>query len=269
MLSPDAPATPWVLGLVAFALVVLLAIRAIRKDRTEYQQFKRLTDSGQRQRMLRRWLLASFTTFGGASVLILLLAWQFVPLFLQSVNRWAVIRTLRSWFADNYEVAGGVIIGFVIAFLALTAVAIVAARREKEVPTIGDIRAILPRNRQELAIAAVMSINAGLVEEVLMRLALPALLFGATGSAIIAVVTSILFFGALHVYQGPLGILGTTIVGAVMMALYLLTGNILVPIVVHALIDLRSLVLIPVLVYRVHTKSATSDVREEDPTSAI
>jgi uncharacterized protein len=269
MLSPDSPATQWVLGLVALALVVLLAIRAIRKDRTEYQQFKLFTDSGQRQRMLRRWLLASFATFGGASVLILLLTWQFVPLFLRAVNRWGVTRNLRSWFSDNYEVAGGVIIGFVIAFLALTAVAIVAARREKEVPTIGDIRAILPRNRQELVIAAVISINAGVVEELLMRLALPALLFGATGSAIIAVAASILFFGLLHVYQGPLGILGTTIVGAIMMALYLLTGNILVPIVVHALIDLRSLVLIPVLVYRVHTKSATSEAREEDPTSAI
>jgi uncharacterized protein len=254
MLSPGSPYTPWVLGAVALALVALLAIRAFRKDRTEYRRFKTFTDTADRQRMLRRWLLASFTTFGGASVVLLLLAWQFVPLLLEKVGEWPFIRAYKSWFANADGLAIGLVIGVAVGIVALTVVAAIAARREKQVPAVGDIQAMLPRNRQELFITGVMSINAGIVEEVLLRLALPALLFGATGSAAFAVIASIVFFGLLHVYQGPWGILGTTFVGAVMMGLYLVTGSIFVPIVVHALIDLRSLVLIPVLVFRVHEK---------------
>ena len=46
-------------------------------------------------------------------------------------------------------------------------------------------------------------------------------------------------------YQGVVGVVSTTIVGAVMMLIYVVTGTIVVPIVLHALFDLRSLVLIP------------------------
>ena len=265
MLSPESPFTPWILGLAALLLVALLAIRAIRKDRTEYQHFKTLTDSADRQRMYRKWLRASFLGFGGASVVILLLGWQFVPKLLATVGDWAIISAYRTWFATTGGVGIGVVVGLIVGFLLLTAVAALAARRDKDVPSIGDIQAMLPRNRQELVLTGLMSINAGVVEELLMRLALPALLFGATGNAALAIVLSILLFGALHVYQGVWGVLGTTVIGAVMMALYLVTGSILVPMDVHACIDLRSLVVIPVLVYRVHNKSAND--AEEIPSA--
>jgi membrane protease YdiL (CAAX protease family) len=42
------------------------------------------------------------------------------------------------------------------------------------------------------------------------------------------------------------------LIGALMMALFVASGSIVVPMLVHALIDLRSLVLIPVAVLRVH-----------------
>jgi membrane protease YdiL (CAAX protease family) len=70
------------------------------------------------------------------------------------------------------------------------------------------------------------------------------------------VIASIVLFGGLHLYQGAWGILGSMAIGALLMVLYLATGNILAPIIAHALIDLRSLVLIPVIVFRVHTKAA-------------
>ena len=47
-------------------------------------------------------------------------------------------------------------------------------------------------------------------------------------------------------------VVSTTIVGAVMMLIYVVTGTIVVPIVLHALFDLRSLVLIPMAVHDVH-----------------
>src|SRR5690606_2085221 len=109
-----------------------------------------------------------------------------------------------------------------------------------------------PRNRQELRIGALLSLNAGLVEELLFRLALPTLLYALTGSALAAVVASVLVFGGLHAYQGVVGVLGTTAVGAVMMAILALTGSVVWPIALHALFNLRSLVLLPMVVHGVH-----------------
>ena len=118
--------------------------------------------------------------------------------------------------------------------------------------TVGDIKSMLPRNRQELRLGALLSINAGIVEELVFRFALPAAIYGASGNAIAAVLASVLLFGALHLYQGIPGVVGTAIVGLVMMAFYVVSGTIIVPIVLHALFDLRSLVLLPMAVYRVH-----------------
>ena len=119
-------------------------------------------------------------------------------------------------------------------------------------PTIGDIGALLPRNRAELWFGAALSINAGVVEELLFRLALPALVFGVTGNAVLAVVGSVLLFAALHSYQGIAGSGGSLLIGSLLMLLFLATGSILWPILAHALFDLRSLVLIPMAVYGVH-----------------
>jgi uncharacterized protein len=125
------------------------------------------------------------------------------------------------------------------------------------IPTIGDVQALLPRNRAELPYGAALSINAGIVEELLFRLAMPALIFAFTNNVVISVVGSVVVFGALHAYQGIAGVVGATVIGAVLMAVYLGTESIVVAIVVHALFDLRSLVLIPVLVTRAHRIPAT------------
>jgi membrane protease YdiL (CAAX protease family) len=142
--------------------------------------------------------------------------------------------------------------GLAIALVGGTVLAVVLARNAGEVPTIGDIGALLPRNRAELGYGAALSVNAGVVEELLFRLAVPALVFGASGSAPVAVIASLLLFGALHFYQGWPGVVGAVAIGALLMTLYLATGSILVPIVAHVLVDLRSLVLIPMLVFGVH-----------------
>jgi membrane protease YdiL (CAAX protease family) len=84
------------------------------------------------------------------------------------------------------------------------------------------------------------------VEELLFRLALPALLFGVLGSGPLAFGIAALLFGALHLYQGPLGILFAFILGLMFTLLYVVSGSIVWPILLHALIDLRSLVLIPI-----------------------
>lgn len=259
MLSPDWPVTRWILGVVLLALLAVLVLRAVRRDRRDYQRFKGFTETADRQRMYRRWLLEAFAVFGVASAVILLLAWRFVGALLGEVRLWPVAR----WFSGLLSSTGALIPGLALALAAVlivgTVVAVLLARRSlladgEDVPTIGDIGALLPRNRRELLYGAGLSLNAGIFEELLFRLGVPALVFAITGSAIVAVVGGVLLFAALHSYQGVPGIAGALIIGTLLMLLYLTTGSIVVPIVAHALLDLRSLVLIPLVVYGVHRR---------------
>lgn len=256
MLDPAWASTPVILWVALVGLLALLVVRTVRRDRREYQRFKRYRTTARRQRMMRRWLLDSFLSFGVLSVLLLLLAGRYVAPLAQELTTWPGVRDIRGWFIHAPGTSWGVVVGLAVGFTIVTVFGLRAARTEAGVPMIGDIAAMLPRNRQELAIGAAMSVNAGVVEELMFRLALPAVIFGATGSAIAAVAGSVLFFGALHLYQGVSGIIGTTVIGAIFMLAYAVSGTILLPIVLHALFDLRSLVLIPMAVYRVHLVDA-------------
>ena len=252
MLSPDSALTPYILGVVLAGLLAFMAVRAVRKDRREYSRFKRMRATKRRQKVFRKWVRESFLTFGGSAVVVLLLVWQFVPLLLDAVNRWDFVADARRAFADSGTLGVGMVVGLVLALVVGTLLIVVLARKETEVASIGDVQALLPRNRAELPYGAALAVNAGVVEELLFRLAMPALIFGVTRSAVAAVVGSLLVFALLHVYQGVAGIVGALVIGTLLMAIYLATGSILVAIVVHALFDLRSLVLIPVVVFGVH-----------------
>lgn len=252
MLDPSWALTRPLLWLALVGLIVLLVLRSIRKDRKEYQRFKRYRTTAKRQAMFRKWLLSAFLSFGGLSVAILLLAGAYVGPLLRELQAWPVLRDIRSFAATDTVLFVVIVVGVVVALTVLTVIGIIAARSEPDVVTVGDIRAMLPRNRQELLLGGVMSVNAGVVEELLFRLALPALLYGASESALVAVIGSVVFFGALHLYQGAVGIVGTTIVGAFLFALYVVSGTIAVPIIAHALFDLRSLVLLPIGVFGAH-----------------
>ena len=82
------------------------------------------------------------------------------------------------------------------------------------------------------------------------------MLFGIWPDAPLAFIVATALFGLLHLYQKAVGVLFATVLGVLFAYLYLVSGNILVPIVVHALIDLRSLVLLPLLVGGVWGKRA-------------
>ncbi|MFP7761101.1 CPBP family intramembrane glutamic endopeptidase [Marisediminicola sp. LYQ85] len=257
MIDPAWPGAPWTLGALLAGLLALLVARAIKRDRRDYRRFTRFRSTRRRVRAMRRWLLDSLLTFGGASVVVLAFVWQYVPLLLDEVDGVWWVASARSW----WESTGGLldVVAWSVAAVVLVGGTLVLflARSVDTVPTIGDIHTLLPRNRRELPYGAALSVNAGIVEELLFRLALPAIVFGVTGSALVAIVASVAVFGALHAYQGVAGVVGSTVIGAALMALYLATGSILLPIVAHALIDVRSLVLIPVIVYGVHREPST------------
>lgn len=102
------------------------------------------------------------------------------------------------------------------------------------------------------------SIAAGVFEEALFRLGLPAILFGLTGSAWLAFLLAGVVFGLVHAYQGWGGAITAGVTGLAITALYVSTGSILICILVNTLIDLRGMVLIPVLPRRYVAGSAAA-----------
>ena len=242
------------LALLALLLVVLglLAWRAITRERGQYRRFKRLTSTRARKKVYARWLLESVLVMGGLTAAVLLAAWSYLPLVLRGTQRWAPVAAVREFLGTPGGVAVSVVAVVVVA-TALIAPVVLLRRSVGDdgvdgIPAVGDIRALPPRVRGELKFGVGLGLSAGIFEELLFRLALPALIFGIIGVGPLAFVLAALVFGMLHLYQGPLGILFATLLGLVFAALYVLTGSIAAPIVLHALVDLRSLVLIPVVV---------------------
>jgi membrane protease YdiL (CAAX protease family) len=244
-------------GAVDLAALALLGIvvgvllwRALTRERREYARFKRMRSTVARQRVYRRWLIEGALSLGGLSLATIVGAWTQIPVVLAAAQRWEPVAAARAFLASEFGLPVAVAVAVVV--LAGLVVPVVALRHSlDEAPAIGDIRALLPRTLGELPYGAALSVNAGVFEELLFRIGLPALVFAVTGDALIAFAGATVLFGVLHLYQGALGILFSTVLGVVFVALYLVTGSIVAPIVLHAIIDLRSMVLIPIALGRV------------------
>jgi membrane protease YdiL (CAAX protease family) len=105
---------------------------------------------------------------------------------------------------------------------------------------------ILPITREERSWFALVSITAGVCEEVLYRGFL--IRYLADGpwhlGLWIALAVASIAFGLGHGYQGLSGIIGTGLLGAVMGLIFFATGSLWLSMAVHALIDLRVLLLL-------------------------
>ncbi len=105
------------------------------------------------------------------------------------------------------------------------------------------LEALLPDTPIEQRWFAAVSIGAGIAEELTYRGFLfyyATLWFPHINSLEKALVTS-LVFGMGHIYQGWKGVVSVGLSGLILAGLYLLSGNLLLPIVVHALGDLRAI----------------------------
>ena len=242
-------------ALLALFLVVavLLIVRAANRDRRDYRRFKRLKTTRERQLVLGRWLRESFLINGGIAVAVLLASWNLIGPASRSALKSPPLHWLHSNLSGGFGI--GLAIGVAIVVAVVLVVPVFLLRRQvNELPAIGDVGALLPRTRGELKYGVGLSLNAGVVEELLFRLGMPALLFGITGNGLVSFIVASVLFGLLHIYQKFWGVLGATVLGLAFSVLYLLTGSIWVVIVVHAAIDLRSLVLLPLVVQNVWNK---------------
>jgi membrane protease YdiL (CAAX protease family) len=138
---------------------------------------------------------------------------------------WLPVGSLVTWSA-------GLTLAGLAMMLAFRQLAIATGRVESPM-----LRALLPRSREERAVFALLSIAAGVGEEVAYRgYAIPVLapILGWPG----AVVLTSLVFGILHGYQGVLGMVRTALMGAILAWGFLASGSLVPAIVAHTLIDL-------------------------------
>jgi membrane protease YdiL (CAAX protease family) len=131
-------------------------------------------------------------------------------------------------------------VGWTLGLLAAGLGIIVAFRQIAIVLRLRDsplLRALLPRTPEERGVFTVLSVAAGVGEEVAYRgYAIPVLLpvLGPVGALLL---TSAVF-GVLHVYQGALGVVRTAVMGAALAAGFLLSGSLLPAMIAHVSVDI-------------------------------
>jgi uncharacterized protein len=112
--------------------------------------------------------------------------------------------------------------------------------REEIISKFDSYTGILPVTKKEmLTFTLIVSVSAGICEELLFRAYLFPLLDGYIGMAAAIIVSSIIF-GLWHLYLGWQEVIRTSIMGAMFCGIYIMTGNIILPILVHIFIDVYS-----------------------------
>ena len=131
-------------------------------------RFKRLTTSADRQRCYGRWVLKSFLTLSGISVVCLLIlqraampCWRCPPEFIPLAARLGAHLPTTQLLDKSFLIGiacGAMISGILIGVL-------LARKLKTTHATLGDIEPLMPRNAAESGWATLLSLNAGFSEE--------------------------------------------------------------------------------------------------------
>ncbi len=231
---------------VLLLVTIMSLVWFLKGDLLGYRRIKRRSDTASRQKTYRLWIAKAAIAFVLPAVIGLALLGRLDALVTVPPEFDALRTLLPSLAGDSRAELLGMIGGSALGGLIIGAV--LATRGNWRIlKTIGNVGSLLPRNRPEIVHAAAMSIAAGISEELAFRLFLPLLVALVSGSAFVAFGVAVAAFGAMHLYQGRAGVIATTLVGALMAAVYLMTGELWLAMVLHALIDLNSLALRPAL----------------------
>jgi membrane protease YdiL (CAAX protease family) len=220
-----------------------------------------------------------FTLSDHTLVFILILAWPIYAAFVQfprlkrgvaagvrgirvrayiqaTITQWILAASaLTIWvtaarpFADlGFSAIGGWRLAVGIIVLAAAIVLFVVQRRKilasealqlEFKKKVANASALLPDNGVEISLFQLVSVTAGVCEEILYRGFLMWYLSVLAGP-IVAIVGSSFFFGFAHLYQGGKGMVQTGIVGLVLALLYVTTGSLWLPMLIHMMIDMNS-----------------------------
>lgn len=177
------------------------------------------------QSIITLWLLAAVT----------------VGVWIYQGRNLAIIGFVIIWDLQFYVCLGIVIL--IIAFLAQQ-IFEVSRKQEardkirKELEKT-SLDALIPHTEKELKVFMLVSVTAGICEEIMFRGFLIAYLSHYMDTGLALILSSALF-GMGHLYQGFTGVLRTMFVGAGFAILYALSGSLLAPVILHAAIDVHA-----------------------------
>ncbi len=230
------------------ALLLAVAIGAcahfVRHDTRVFTRFKTVDETRTRQRTFLRWTLHAAVYFLGMPLIGLALLgridalWRFPAEFVPVATEMPEIGDMSPGFF-------GTLVGAVFAGGLLGGVLASRRRKPAKPRKAIDIDAMIPRNRAETLRVALLGANAALTEEICFRLYVP-LLFAVLGVAPwIGFAASVLLFGAMHRYQGWLGVVLTGLLGMMFAFAYLASSGLALPILLHLLLNWNGLILRP------------------------
>jgi membrane protease YdiL (CAAX protease family) len=158
--------------------------------------------------------------------------------------------SVQAWLDGHRHFAGAAVLVVCFFFLVTTGQGLAcvrsAVRRRQVAPAFARLRFLLPVSRAERRWWIVLSLTAGICEELLYRGYLLAFLLGQFHGGVhlgvpVAWGLSALAFGLAHLYQGWRGMLASTAMGLVFGLLAIGTGSLFLPMALHAIIDLQVL----------------------------
>lgn len=256
--------------------MIVITIFAFRRDKRKYEEFTSMEETEARQKFFKAWTIEPFILYGLLSILILF--------WIEQISSLKVIPDFLVEFVNSLKLKSGIrnskIISGIFKGIAISIVPVLIFgstigtyireykdnkdRKLKEDLSSGenDVRnldSLIPKNYKERIWGVVLSINAGFSEEIFFRLLAPILIYSVTGSALISIIGSTIWFGLAHYYQGISGIIITCLVGLLLFAVYLITQNIWITMIVHTTLDLNGLVLSPWLKERYEIQKTMND----------
>lgn len=131
-----------------------------------------------------------------------------------------------------------------VGVLTVAAIVIAVAVRKLGWRESGMLEWLLPESARERALFVVLSVSAGIGEELAYRAFLIPALARASGSTALAVVVSSVAFGMVHGYQQTSGAVRASLLGALLAVPMLVTGSVLPSMAAHALYDVVAGVLL-------------------------
>ncbi len=239
--------------LLILAITLLLFFWRSVVGAKDYQRLKNSTDTRDRQKIMAKWVLESIILFGFGAFIILYLIGRFSAI-MQFPGEFAVLVNEEGSANDrlilSFVLSASLLVGSIIGVISRNKGQMDAQEHKDQVTNAADFTALIPRNNTEGIWAALLSLSAGVTEELMFRLALPLLLTLIMGNVLTAFAISIVIFGMMHFYQGRAGVLGTTFAALIFSVIYFTYGGLLLPIIVHTLIDMIGLLLTPWVVSR-------------------
>ena len=226
----------WIEHLLVVALIVVVPIVEVRYDR----RLKQFTSSEGRI----TWYRLNIIVLCVLAVAALALTY--------STNIFVLANhgSVATWFGEHTAVFLGAT-ALAVAYTAVTLAqgfkaAVDRPFRLRIAKSMRSMRFILPVTRRERQWWILVSLSAGVCEEILYRGFVTQYFSGFLGATISlgtvgAWLTASLFFGLAHAYQGVTGIVRSGLGGLLLGSIAILSGGLLIPIMLHFVFDLQVL----------------------------